>query len=176
MVPPRSNHILTPIIRAHKLVLCSMDNRNSMSSAFKEDAIVRILIVDDDPACRRTLKEALVFSNYRVLAVKDGRKALKIVEASSRKAEPVDLLMTDLQMPGMDGLELFESARQIVHGLSAVLITGSGNDQIKRRAMKSGFFGYLEKPFGLETLLKAIKGVRDGARKMPGSFPGGPRC
>lgn len=124
---------------------------------------MKILIVDDDPACRRTLKEALAGSNYKVLAAKDGRKALKIVEASSRKAEPVDLLMTDFQMPGMNGLELLQSARSILHDLSAILITGASLDHLKRRALRSGFFGYLEKPFSLKALLKMIKQVESGA-------------
>lgn len=137
---------------------------------------MRILIVDDDPGCRRTLREALVSSNYKVLAAKDGRKALKIVEALSRKAEPVDLLMTDLQMPGMDGLELLQSARSILHDLSAILITGANLDHVKRTALRSGFYGYLEKPFSLKALLKMIKRVENGARKRSGSLPGGAWC
>jgi CheY-like chemotaxis protein len=147
-----------------------------MASASEEDAIVRILIVDDDPACRRTLKVALASFSYRALAVRDGRKALKIIEASSRKAEPVDLLMTDLQMPGMDGLELLQAARSILHDLSAILITGANLDHLKGRAPRCGFFGCLEKPFSLEALLMMIKRVENGARKRSGSFPGGPWC
>jgi CheY-like chemotaxis protein len=88
-----------------------------------------LLIVDDEDAVVDAIREALGDLQYRVITTTDPAQALKILESD----HPVDLLITDLFMPAMDGATLLKKGRQIRPGLSAVLTTGAASgDQIRR--------------------------------------------
>ncbi len=101
----------------------------------------KILIVDDDLAGRENLLELLQEEGYEVTAVADGNQAIEVF-----LAEPVDLLITDLQMPGMNGLELIKLIKKINPACVPIVITGYGTINSAVEAMKLGAFDYITKP------------------------------
>jgi CheY-like chemotaxis protein len=118
---------------------------------------VKILIVDDDPGTRNALKAGLTSFGYQVLAAADAPEALKIIESSISGVEPVEIMVTDLRMPGMDGLELIRSAKKMSSGLIAILMTAYGDEYIREEITNLGGCRYIDKPFVPGTLLKMIE-------------------
>jgi DNA-binding response OmpR family regulator len=123
---------------------------------------VKILIVDDDQGVRNALTAGLTSFGYQVLATANGRDALKIIESSITETstggvEPVEVMVTDLKMPGMNGLELIRSAKKMSPGLAAILMTAFGNEHIREEVTNLGRCRYIDKPFGPGTLLKIIR-------------------
>jgi len=102
---------------------------------------LRILIADDDLPSRENLLELLGEEGYEVRAVADGNQAIEVF-----LAEPFDLLMTDLKMPGLDGLELIRLIRKIHPDCVPIVVTGYGTIDSAVEAMKLGAFDYLTKP------------------------------
>jgi len=121
---------------------------------------VKILVVDDDPGTRNALKAGLTSFGYQVLAAADAPEALKIIESSINSVEPVEIMVTDLKMPGMNGLELIRSAKKMRSGLAAILMTAYGDDHIREEVTNLGRCKYIDKPFGPERLQKMIKKVQ----------------
>ena len=122
---------------------------------------MRILIVDDDSGFLNGLKVTLVSNGYQVVAARDGYEALKIVQAALRGPEPIELMITDLRMPGLDGVKLIRSVRELNHGIRTVLITAYGNDTVRSKIRDLGNCGYIEKPFAPEALVQMIEEIRD---------------
>lgn len=123
---------------------------------------MKVLIVDDDRGICNALMAGLTSLGFEVLATGNGRDALKIIESSisetsTSSAEPVKIMVTDLQMPGMNGLELIRSAKKMSPRLAAILMTAFGNEHIREEVTNLGRCRYVEKPFGPETLLKIIR-------------------
>ena len=106
-----------------------------------------ILVVDDEKNAREGLREALSAGPYRVMAAANGFQAEELLAA-----EPVDLVITDLRMPGTGGLELMKKARSIRPGAVFILVTAYGTVDSAVEAMKEGAFDYLTKPLNLEQL------------------------
>jgi CheY-like chemotaxis protein len=119
--------------------------------------MTKILIVDDNPATLNALKAGLISLDYQVVVAKEGPQALEIIKTSTQEAEPVDLMVTDLRMPGMNGLELIRSAKKMKPGLACILMTAFGNNDVQREVMAFRSSGYIEKPFTLQGLLQVIK-------------------
>jgi DNA-binding response OmpR family regulator len=107
--------------------------------------IQHILLVDDEPQLANSLREMLEYSNqdYRVRVAYFGAEALDILGD-----QPVDLLVTDLRMPGISGLELIQQVQEIDSQMRTMLITAFGSPEIEDRARELGAF-YLPKPFDL---------------------------
>ena len=120
---------------------------------------MKILIVDDDPGTLTSIGAGLSSYGYKVIVAEEGHHALEIIEVLAGKAEPVDLMVTDLKMPDMNDLELIRSAAKEWPGLASILMTAFGSDDVQRDAAALGC-GYIEKPFTPETLLKIITEVR----------------
>ena len=118
---------------------------------------MKILIVDDDPGTRNALKAGLTSFGYQVLAASDAPEALKIIESSISGVEPVEIMVTDLRMPGMDGLELIRSAKKMSSGLIAILMTAYGDEHIREEITNLGGCRYIDKPFVPGTFLKMIE-------------------
>ena len=120
---------------------------------------MKILIVDDDAGTLNALKVGLSSFGHNVVVAEEGHQALKVIETSTEGSEPVDLMVTDLKMPGMNGLELIRSAKKLSPALASILITAFGDDDVRRDvvALKCG---YIEKPFTPETLMKMINPLR----------------
>jgi len=129
----------------------------------KEERIeVKVLIVDDDQGTRNALMAGLTSFGYQVLATADGQEALKILKSSISQEStsgiaPVEVMVTDLKMPGMNGLELIRSAKKVSPGLAAILMTAFGDDHIRKQVTNLSRCRYIDKPFGPETLLKMIQ-------------------
>jgi two-component system response regulator HydG len=110
-----------------------------------------LLVADDDPGLRESLERTLTREGYRVLLASDGRAALERVQGGG-----IDLVVTDLKMPGLTGLDLLRAAKAIAPDLDVILLTAFGTVEEAVKAMKDGAYDFLTKPFRREQLLKLI--------------------
>ena len=115
-------------------------------------AVERILIADDDAVIREGLRRILIGEGYEVEAVSNGRAALDRLDQEQFK-----LLVTDLKMPGMSGLEVLQAIRNCQPELPVVLITGYAAIDNAVEAMKHGATDYLAKPFSNEEIVEKVK-------------------
>lgn len=113
---------------------------------------MRILLADDDQSLRRVIQFKLEQNGYEVTAVKDGASALVELQSTD-----FDLLLSDIKMPGMDGIELLERARNQQPKLKVILITAHATVSQAVQAVKLGAFDYITKPFEDEELLVTIE-------------------
>ena len=113
-----------------------------------------ILIVDDELHQRRILGEAARSLGYYVVEAESGQKALEQLRFGH-----FDVLLTDLQMPGMDGLRLLENARIFDSTVSTIMITAHGSIETAVEAMKKGAEDYLLKPIELPALEIALEKI-----------------
>ena len=121
-----------------------------------------VLVVDDDYHMRLALKESLSKAGYSVSVAEDGMEAVEVVKKSS-----FDLMITDVKMPRLSGMELLSQVREMSPLLPVILITGYGTIQDAVRVIKEGAFDYIQKPFNTETLYSVVKralGVKAGGR------------
>jgi two-component system response regulator AtoC len=102
----------------------------------------QILIVDDESIVRESLRDWLVAVGYDVFTAASGEEALPII-----KDKKVTIMVTDLVMPGMDGIELMKEAKKIVPSMAAVIITAHATIQSAIDAIREGAYDYVEKPF-----------------------------
>lgn len=115
-----------------------------------------ILTVDDSASVRMTTKIALTNAGYQVTEAVDGLDGLEKAKAAS-----FDLIVTDLNMPNMNGLEMIEALRQSpAHtGLPIVFLTTESDSDMKARAKAAGATGWMTKPFDPEQLVKIAKKI-----------------
>jgi len=113
---------------------------------------MKILLADDDRSLRRVLQFKLEQNGYQVTAVEDGASALDAL-----KSDEFDLLLSDIKMPGMDGIQLLERAKQQQPTLKIILITAHATVSQAVQAVKLGAFDYITKPFEDEELLVTIE-------------------
>lgn len=118
-----------------------------------------LLVVDDEPKIRRILELALGDLGYRVLCAVDAESGERMVAA-----EPVDLVLADLQLPGRSGIELLERIRAAHPDLPVILITAHGSVESAVRAIKLGAFDYVVKPFAVEEIEALVARALDGVR------------
>jgi CheY-like chemotaxis protein len=111
----------------------------------------RVLVADDDPAMVELLREFLLAKGYEVITAGDGAEALQKV-----KEERPHLILLDIQMPKMDGLEVLRQLRQIDPTVSVIMITGVNEEAIGRQAMALGAFDYIVKPLDLPYLERSL--------------------
>ncbi len=111
----------------------------------------RVLIVDDEPDMVENCARILARAGYQCQTVTDSREALALLEATSP-----DLLLTDLKMPSMDGMELLRRAREIDPGLPVIIITAFATIESAVAAVKEGAFDYLPKNFSVDQLSVAV--------------------
>lgn len=121
-----------------------------------------VLVVDDEQAVRDLVARALRSADYEVVTAPDGASAIEHLRAVA-----CDLLITDLRMPGMDGLSVIREARRIVPDLPVIIITGFSTEASAIEAINLGVAGYLTKPFRLPRILE----VAARAMGEPGPEP-----
>lgn len=127
---------------------------------------VRMLIVDDEPAMRRALRASLTASGFLVDEVQDGEGALAIV-----RRQPVDLVLLDIQMPGMGGTEACRRIRPLAPHAGIVMITVSDSIDEKIQTLEAGADDYVTKPFLFRELLARLRALlrRTGAVPAAGA-------
>lgn len=124
----------------------------------------RILVVDDEVQITRVLRMSLKTQGYEVRVAADGASAL----AHFHEWQP-DLVVTDLVMPGMDGLALCRALRQLSQ-VPIVVLSAKGEERMKVEALDAGADDYVTKPFGMDELLAR---VRAALRRAPPATTGG---
>lgn len=109
--------------------------------------MARILIIEDDEEMRSLLEDFLKDEGYEADSANNGS------EAFGRLAqEPFDLVITDIRMPGLTGLDILSSVKKFQPGLPVIVITAFGGEEVYRRSMARGADGYLEKPIHFHKL------------------------
>ena len=124
-----------------------------------------VLIVDDDAAVRQVLCGLLAQAGMNVSEAGSAREAEVLLEKA-----PVDVVVSDVRMPGMDGLELLRRIRQHWPEIGVVMLTAHGTIQLAVEAMKSGAHEFMIKPFDREEVLFVVRKVGEQSRRE-GSHP-----
>ncbi|MET3131854.1 signal transduction histidine kinase [Oxalobacteraceae bacterium GrIS 1.11] len=119
-----------------------------------EPSAIRILVVDDEAAHMRALCDTLRDYGYQSVGFTAGEAALACLRESR-----FDLLLTDLMMPGMDGIAVLQAARLLDPQLACLIMTGAGTISSAVEAMQEGALDYILKPFKLSTMLPILKGA-----------------
>jgi two-component system, NtrC family, nitrogen regulation response regulator NtrX len=115
-----------------------------------------ILIIDDEKAIRKTLTEILSYEGYKIEEASDGEEGLKKFGNTT-----YDVVLCDIKMPKMDGLEFLEKAREINADVPIIVISGHGNIETAVEAVKKGAFDYISKPPDLNRLLITLRNALD---------------
>jgi DNA-binding NtrC family response regulator len=113
---------------------------------------VHVLVVDDDPALRDILQETLVQEGYSVSTAEDGTAAIRAVREAV-----VHIVITDFQLPDIDGLAIIDRLAKLDAKIIPIMMTGFGTIETAVRAMKSGAFDFITKPFDLETVAVVVR-------------------
>lgn len=121
-----------------------------------------ILIVDDEANIRRVLDAVFTKDGYRVLTAENGRKALDIISTEPN----LDVLLCDLIMPDLNGIEVLKSAREINPFLSVVMITAHGTIKTAVDAMRFGAFDYITKPFDMDEIKLIVRNALERRRLL----------
>lgn len=113
---------------------------------------VNILIADDEKSIRETLKIIFNNLNYNVFTAQDGFEAINII-----KSNIIDIMVTDLRMPGMDGIELMQKALEIDSSIETIFISAYADIKAAVKVVKMGAFDYIEKSFSTDELIFTIE-------------------
>lgn len=116
----------------------------------------KILIIDDDKPIRNTLREILEFEKFQVDDAEDGASGI-----SKIKKGGFDLVLCDIKMPKMDGIEVLEKIQEIKPDLPVVMISGHGSIETAVEAIKLGAFDFIAKPLDLNRLLVTVRNALD---------------
>jgi two-component system, cell cycle response regulator CpdR len=120
----------------------------------QEGSMARILLADDEAATRDLVQRALALEGHEVTVTQDGLEAFENVQAAPTR---IDLLITDVQMPGLDGVALVEKALAINPKLRIVLMSGFAGELGRASHMKSKISHVITKPFTLEQMRSAVR-------------------
>ncbi len=116
----------------------------------------KILVIDDERSIRNTLKDILEYEKYEVDLAEDGKKGLEMV-----KQTEYDIVLCDIKMPGMDGIEVLEKMIPVAPDTPVVMISGHGNIDTAVESIKKGAYDFIEKPLDLNRLLITIRNAMD---------------
>lgn len=121
-----------------------------------------ILLVDDNEEILCLLAEALILAGYSVSVAKNGSDALKKLNFRS-----FDLIITDYEMPDIDGISLIKKARELLPEMAAVVITGNPSAQEIKEGREAGAYSVLAKPFEIRNLISIVEAIRDKKGPSP---------
>ena len=119
----------------------------------------RILVIDDEPAIRDSLRMVLEYEGYEVLQAATGDEGVKLVERESP-----DLVFLDIKMPGMDGMEVLQKLRHMVENTPIVVFSGHGTINAAVEATRLGAFDFIEKPLDTNRLMVTVRNAVDTRR------------
>ena len=136
----------------------------------EKNSTAHILIIDDDEEMRSLLKEVLEEEGFETECASNGSEALRDIAK-----QPFDLIVTDIEMPGLTGLDILPEMKKLRPEASIIVMTSFANKEVHRRSLEKGASGYLEKPIHIKKLkalihemLSAKQGMK-GARASPES-------
>lgn len=118
--------------------------------------MARILLAEDDAATRDLVQRALGLDGHEVVVTQDGAEALEYLRAT---AAPPDMLISDVQMPGVDGIALVEASLKVAPRLRVLLMSGFADELGRAEHLRSKIARIISKPFTLEQIRTAVKGV-----------------
>ena len=136
-----------------------------------------VLIVDDSSSMRAVIKKTLKVSGFNVgkfLMAGDGKEALKVLEG-----QWVDIILTDINMPNMNGMELLTEMKkdEMLKSIPVVMVTTEGSDKVMQESIGLGAQGYVKKPFRPEEIKRILNGImgeeESGQRESDEEFEGG---
>lgn len=119
----------------------------------------KILVIDDDKLVRKVFKLTLSKEGYDVLEAEDGRQGLQLI-----KTENPDLVLTDFQMPGINGLEVIAEITRLKLNIPVIMLTGYGDVSLTIKSIQKGAFEFLEKPTKPEVLKSTVRKALDSAQ------------
>jgi DNA-binding response OmpR family regulator len=117
----------------------------------RRPSLARVLVIDDDAAIIGMLVECLSESGYDVLSALNGGDGLMLLDL-----EHPDVVLLDLRMPGIGGLEVLRRIRMVRPDLPVIIISGLGDAEAARQTLRRGAVDYLPKPFDLDHVLRAV--------------------
>jgi two-component system, OmpR family, KDP operon response regulator KdpE len=126
---------------------------------------LKVLVVDDEPPIRKLLRMGLSTQGYDILDAPSGKVALELV------AQKPDLIILDLGLPDIDGLELLRIMRQKNEGIPIVVLSSRGEEAAKVQALDLGADDYVTKPFGMDELLARIRAALRHQLQVHGERP-----
>lgn len=116
-----------------------------------------VLVIDDDAHMRRVLKDFLARSGYRVLEAASGAAAVELAEAA-----PIDLVILDKEMPGMNGLDVLSLLQERWPSIPIIFVTAFGGPDVAEESRRRGARYYVEKPFRVGRILETVQAVIQG--------------
>lgn len=117
---------------------------------------MKVLIIDDERAIRRALREILEFEGCSVLEAENGKEGLEL-----SLSHTLDLIFCDIKMPLLDGMEVLQGLKDSSNDTQIVMISGHGNVETAVHAIKNGAFDFIEKPLDLNRILVILRNVKD---------------
>ncbi|MFW5699289.1 MAG: sigma-54-dependent transcriptional regulator [Bacteroidota bacterium] len=118
--------------------------------------MAKILVIDDERSIRSTLKEILEYENHEVEAATEGAEGLEMLKKNKH-----EIVLCDIKMPNMDGIEVLGKINEIAPEVPVVMISGHGNIDTAVEAIKKGAYDFIEKPLDLNRLLVTIRNALD---------------
>jgi two-component system KDP operon response regulator KdpE len=128
-------------------------------------APLKVLVVDDEPPIRKLLRMGLATQGYDILDAPSGKVALELI------AQKPDLIILDLGLPDVDGLELLRRMREKSEGVPIVVLSSRGEEAAKVQALDLGADDYVTKPFGMDELLARIRAALRHQLQVHGERP-----
>jgi len=116
----------------------------------------KILIIDDERAIRRALREILEFEEFEVVEAENGKEGFEKASSTS-----FDMIFCDIKMPLMDGMEVLDELLKAKIDTPVIMISGHGNVETAVQAIKKGAFDFIEKPLDLNRILVTIRNAKD---------------
>jgi CheY-like chemotaxis protein len=116
---------------------------------------VRALVVDDEPDVAGTIRGVLEHEGFEVETAQNGRDALDLLVSGPQ----FDVVITDVRMPEMDGLELLRQVRKLRKNLPVIVLTGYASEKDGLEALDEGAFDYISKPFKVKALMEVVRGA-----------------
>ncbi len=114
--------------------------------------MARVLVVDDEASLLMTLAANLELEGFEVVEARNGPEALRAIQ----EGPPVDLVLSDIRMPGMHGVDLFRAVKQKSPGTPVILMTAFAMESLVQEALREGAFAVLPKPFSIEHVIATL--------------------
>lgn len=137
-------------------ILLFFNNLNASILQYKESGMARILIIDDEQSIRTTLREILEYEKYEIDEAKDGEEGVKKIEK-----EDYDLVLCDVKMPKLDGIEVLEKSHEMGKDVPFIMISAHGTIETAVDAVKKGAYDFIPKPPDLNRLLITIRNAQE---------------